>query len=535
MKARIITTIIAVLTVVCANATTFEVDGIWYTITSDQTVRLVPEPSASGSGTSFIIRNVYEGDIVIPETVAYNGVEYTVTEVENGTFKDSPKLTSVSVPATVIDLGETPFSACGKLNAITVAADNPAYTIVDDVLYDKAVTTLLGCPGMKNGAIVVPATVTTIARSAFHGCAHITSVDIPQTVNEVGRRAFCGCKQLTSISLPEGVTFIGDSTFYNCTAITSISLPSTLTSIGANAFYHCNLVKSLVLPDAVESIGDRAFNLCYGMTTITMPANLKRLGFRAFDNCNKLKSVSLSAMVTTIEDLAFCGCSDLRRIDVAPENSVYCSVDGVLFSKDMTTLVCCPAGKIGDYVVPTSVITIGEYGFYYCRSLQSIKLPMSLKTIQNHGFRFCSGLSTIVLPPALTTIQHDVFSQCTGLKSFVCYSPNVPDIIASTFTASNFNLPLYVPADAIDDYQNDVNWQKFASILPITSEVVDGIMGDTDNDGFVTVTDIMRTVNVVVGQTLGQFQWQRADMNFDGVISITDVIGIVNAVVGEAE
>ena len=58
-------------------------------------------------------------------------------------------------------------------------------------------------------------------------------------------------------------------------------------------------------------------------------------------------------------------------------------------------------------------------------------------------------------------------------------------------------------------------------------------MGDTDNDEFVTVTDIMRTVNVVVGQTPGNFLWQRADMNFDGNISITDVIGIVNAVVGE--
>ena len=126
MKTRFITSIIAILAFVSAKATTFEVNGIWYTVTSDQTVRLVPEPSASGSGTSFIIRNVYEGDIVIPETVTYDGVEYTVTEVENGTFKDSPKLTSVSVPATVIDLGETPFSACGKLNTITVAADKPA-------------------------------------------------------------------------------------------------------------------------------------------------------------------------------------------------------------------------------------------------------------------------------------------------------------------------------------------------------------------------------------------------------------------------
>ena len=533
VNSRILTTIIAILTVVCANATPFEVDGIWYSVTSDQTVCLVPEPSASGSGTSFIIRNVYEGDIVIPDKVSYNGTEYTVTAVENGTFKESPKLTSVSIPATVTELGETPFSACGKLTAITVAADNPAYTNVDGLLYDKAVTTLLACPGMKAGAVVVPSTVTTIAKSAFHGCASITSVDIPQAVNEVGSRAFCGCKKLTGIALPEGVTFIGDSTFYNCVALASLSLPETLTSIGANSFYHCNLLKSIVLPNAVEEIGDRAFNLCYGMTSISIPTNLKRLGYRAFDNCSKLKSVSLPATLTTIESLAFCGCSDLRRIDVAEENNVYRSVDGVLFNKDMTTLVCCPAGKIGDYVVPASVTTIGEYGFYYCRTLQNITLPVSLRTIENHGFRFCSSLKTIVLPPTITTIQHDVFSQCTGLKSFVCYSTDVPDIIASTFTASNYNVPLYVPEIAIEDYQNDVNWQKFASIQPIISELVPGLMGDTDNDGFVTVTDVMRAVNVVIGQTPGLFAWQNADMNFDGIITITDVIGIVNAVLGE--
>ena len=532
MKTRILTTIIAILTVVCANATPFEVDGIWYTITSDNTVCLVPMPS-SGSGTSFIIRNVYEGDIVIPESITYDNKEYTVTAVENGTFKESPKLTSVSIPASVIELGEAPFSACGKLTAITVAADNPAYTIVDGLLYDKAVTTLLACPGMKDGAVTVPSTVTTIAKAAFHGCASITSVNMPLSVNEVGSRAFCGCKSLTGVALPEGVTSVRDSMFYNCSAMSNLSLPSTVTSIGARAFYHCNQLRSVVLPDAVEDIDEYAFNLCYGMTSITMPANLKRIGYRAFDNCSKLYALSLPATLTTIETLAFGGCTELRRIDVAEDNNNFRSDEGVLFDKNMTTLICCPPRKTGNYTLPSSVTTIGEFGFYYCRSLKSISLPMSLKTIKNHGFRFCSALKTIVLPPSLTTIQYDAFSQCSELNSFVCYAPNVPEILASTFTANNFNVPLYVPEVALSNYQSDANWQKFATILPITSEQVDGLMGDTDNDGFVTVTDIMRTVNVVIGQTPGQFLWQRADMNYDGIISVTDVIGIVNVVLGE--
>ena len=146
-------------------------------------------------------------------------------------------------------------------------------------------------------------------------------------------------------------------------------MPQTLTSIGPNAFYHCNLLTSVVLPDAVEVIDEHAFNLCYGMRTIRMPNSLKRIAYRAFDNCSKLQAITIPATVTAIEDLVFCGCSDLRSIDVEEENTIYRSVDGVLFNKAMTTLVCCPAGKLGEYVVPTSVTTIGRYAFYYCRLL----------------------------------------------------------------------------------------------------------------------------------------------------------------------
>lgn len=533
MKTRIILTIIAFLTFISTEATTFEVENIWYTITSDQTVCLVIEPSASGSGTSFVMRKTYEGDIIIPETVTYEGTTYTVTAVENGTFMESPKLTSVSIPATVTDLGKTPFSACSKLNAITVAPENPAYTIVDGLLYDKAVTTLLACPGTKAGAITIPSTVSTIATAAFHGCASITSVDIPQAVNEIGARAFYGCKKLTSIVVPEGVPCVGDSMFYSCSSMTSVTLPQTITSIGANAFYHCNLLKTVALPDAVEEIHERAFNLCYSMTTVTTPANLKRIDYRAFDNCTKLKGFTLPASFTLLDSLAFCGCSEMRRIDVAEGNAVYSSVDGVLFNKDMTTLLCCPGGKLGDYVVPESVTTIDDYGFYYCRTLQSITLPYSLKTIGNHAFRFCSALKTIALPPTLETIAHDAFSQCPNIKSFLCYAPNVPDIVSSTFNANNYNVPLYVPYVALDDYQNAPYWQKFATILPISSDVVAGILGDANGDGEVTITDITVTVNAIIKQERNHFVWQMADMNFDGAITIADVTGIIDVVLGE--
>lgn len=533
MKTKVLLTVIALFIFVSSKGSIFEVDGMWYTITSNKTVCLVLESTSSGSGASFIIRKAYEGDIVIPEIVTYGGVEYTVTSVGDGTFKESPKLTSVSIPATVTELGEAPFSACGKLHTISVAPENPAYSIVDGLLYDKSVTTLLACPGTKTGDIIIPSTVTKIAKGAFHGCASITSVDIPQTVNSVGACAFNGCKKLTGIILPEGVPCVGDSMFYSCTSMTSVILPQSITSIGVNAFYNCNLLKSVTLPDAVEVINERAFNQCYGMTSITMPANLKRIAYRTFDNCSKLKAISIPAKLTLMESLAFCGCSDLRRIDVAEDNEVYCSVDGVVFDKAMTTLVCCPAGKLGDYIVPPSVTIIGEYSFYYCRLLQSIMLPLSLKTIKNHAFRFCSALKTIALPPKLSDIQHDAFSKCSSLKSFLCYSTTVPDVLSSTFNDNNYNVPLYVPQAAIAEYQNANFWQNFTSIQPISSEVVGGLLGDANSDGDVSIIDIMLTVDVILGQYDSQFAWQMVDMDFDGDISLADLLSIVSVILEE--
>lgn len=533
MKTKVLLTALIFFFFVGAKATTFEVGGIWYTITANQTVCLVPEPTASGSGASFTIRKVYEGDIVIPEVVSYGDMEYTVTAVKDGTFKESPKLTSVSIPATVKELGETPFSACGKLNTITVSQENSAYSTVDGLLYDKSVTRLIACPGTKTGDIVIPSTVTAIAKSAFHGCASITSVTIPQTVNSVGACAFNGCKKLTGIVLPEGVSCVGDSMFYSCTSMNSVTLPKTITYIGVNAFYHCNLIKSLTLPDAVEDIKERAFNLCYGLTSVKMSSNLRHLGYRAFDNCSKLKAITIPATLTTMDSLAFCGCSELRRIDVAEDNNFYCSDDGVVFDKSMTTLICCPAGKIGDYFVPSSVTTIGEFGFYYCRSLQSIILPISLVSIKSHAFRFCSALKTIALPPRLSNIHQDAFSKCSNLKSFLCYSTTVPTVLSSTFNANNYNIPLYVPKSAISEYQSAGCWQNFISIQPISSEIVEGLLGDANGDGEVSITDVMIAVNDIVGQNQSMFAWQMVDTNFDGEISFADVSSIVSMILRE--
>ena len=234
--------ILFVLALFCAQgwAKPFEADGIWYETTSTNTVRVVEEPVASGEGTSFSFRKCYEGDITIPETVTSGGNTYSVVAVKDGTFRESAKLTSVTIPATLTDLGNAPFADCPRLASIAVAEDNPSFAIVDGLLCDKAVAMLIACPGTAEGDVAVPSTITTLATSAFHGCANITSITLPEGVTSIGKHAFQGCAQLITVNLPEGITTISDSTFYYCSALTDITIPTTVTSIGVKAFYHCN-------------------------------------------------------------------------------------------------------------------------------------------------------------------------------------------------------------------------------------------------------------------------------------------------------
>lgn len=516
------------------KAETFEVNGIWFEQMTEQEVMVVPEPSSSsGSGTSFDIRNYYEGDILIPQNVVYQDIEYTVTAVKEATFSDSRKLTSVSIPATIRNLGDAPFANCPQLSTITLSPDNADYSLVDGLLYNKSVTTLIACPGAFTQPVTLPSSVSTIATSAFCGCANLTEISIPHSVTAIGKHAFEGCKSLTALFLPQGITAIPDSAFYYCSSLKEMMLPESVTSIGKRAFYQCNKISSIVLPDVVETIDDYAFGLCSGLSSLQLSSSLKTIGYRAFENCSKLKRMDIPAQVSEIGVWAFVGCSGLTTIKVDERNLSFSSLDGVLYDKERKTLRCYPCAKQGDFTMPASVTTIGEYGFYACRYLRSLVLSASLTTIKEGAFRLCSSLQRITLPAGLQSWGENVFVACSALQAIVYYADTPPEISASTFTSSNYNVPLYVLNRAIDDYKNAPCWSQFATILAIDGTVVDGLLGDVNNDGSINMTDVTIVINYILGKEVSDFNWQVGDMNFDGFINMSDVTCIISLILGK--
>ena len=238
--------------------------------------------------------------------------------------------------------------------------------------------------------------VTSIGEDAFKGCSGLTSIELPSGVTSIGKNAFYGCSALTSIEIPSGVTSIGDGAFQGCSGLTSIELPSGLTSIENYAFYGCSALTSIEIPSGVTSIWSYTFSGCSSLTSIEIPSGL-----------------------TNISEAAFKRCSALTSINVSLDNPSYCSLDGVLYSKDKSVIYAYPAGKTdSSYRIHESTISIREGCFYGCSSLLSIEFPDMLEYIGIEAFRNCIGLTSILLPERkLERIGMAAFRGCSGLES----------------------------------------------------------------------------------------------------------------------
>ena len=517
----------------------FDSDGISYAILSmdDRTVAVTD----------------YTGDseaVSIPQQVTYEGTTYTVTIIGSSAFSHCAGLTSVTIPNSVTEIGQWAFYSCSNLTDIIVDPENPSYCSIDGVLYDKEVSILIKCPEGKKGSLTAPGSVTTIGNEAFRDCIGLTSVTIPNSVTGIELYAFLGCLNLTDIivdpenpsycsidgvlydkevsvlikcpegkkgdlTIPNSVTTIGDNTSRDCKGLTSVTIPSSVKTIGNGAFAYCTGLTSVTIPNSIMTIGNDAFWECKRLTSVTIPSSVKTIGNSAFAYCTGLTSVTIPSSVKTIGNGAFLACSNLTDIIVDSENSSYCSIDGILYDKEVSVLINCPGKKEGEPTIPGSVTAIGDNAFSFCAGLTSVTIPNSVKTIGNEAFSACTGLALATIPNSVTTIGDFAFLGCTELTSVTipnsvttigigafAYCTKLAtiycEILEPFFCDPQFPVEviedaiLYVPTGCKTKYETIATWNSFKHIEEKTFSGVDNTPDDRAarilvSDGSLTV------------------------------------------------
>ena len=236
---------------------------------------------------------------------------------------------------------------------------------------------------------------------------------------------------------------------YNKTLI-SVTIPSTTTSIDTGAFRDCPNLSSVVLSTTLTVINDNAFQGCSSLTSVNLPNSLAKIGRLAFLRTG-LTSVYIYNSVTYIDLYAFSTCPNLKTITVESSNAAYCSYNGALFNKAMTTFIQYPAGStIENFIVPSTVNTINYESFARCeKNPVSITIPASVTTIKPWAFAYNKSLKSIIMlnPTPLTgsAMGEDVFKYI------------------------NTSCILCVPNGSKTAYQTALQWQNFTTIIDATT------------------------------------------------------------------
>ena len=407
---------------------TVMVDGINYTVNLDTYEAAVkPLPGIEE----------YEGTVIVPEQISFRDKDYTVTGIGVAAFKDCANLDSIVLPATLEYIDDEAFYGCSGLEEFICLAVTPP---------------TVGTQAFE-GIIQANTTGFVPDMHDYYAVLGWEALNLNSKISQVidGINYWLKLQDYSAgVCSPEGETkYTGDIVIP--ASVSLLSIPFDVKRIEHGAFsrdYNSSdeNLTSVTMPEGLEYIGPYAFSGSDGITAVTIPATVTTIDEGAFMNTD-IAEVTVPASVSVLGQAVFSRCDNLTAINVAEANTDYCSVDGVLFTKDMKTLIAFPkhrAASIENYVytVPEGVETLAYSAFDECQDMAHLVLPATLTNVEDYAFR------------------------TADIDTMTCKALTPPTATGYAFFWFNRGYcPLFVQFESIDDYTLADEWKEFSSIL----------------------------------------------------------------------
>lgn len=432
----------------------------------------------------------------------------TLQTIGNEAFRDSKMKGTLTIPASVTNIGYGITSGCSAIESITVANGNTTYESgSSNAIIKKAspATLVAGCINtvipntvkvigklalsyINTETITIPEGVETLANQALAGCRYLTTINIPSTLNSIEEYALSYCRAVSSITvasgnttyespdncnaiieksthklimgcknttIPEGVTTIGSDAFYNVTEMEEITLPSTLAQVDNQAFYNCTGIKKITCLSTTPP----TINAAYSFSGITKSEVDVYVPAGCLEAYTANYAWNLFHLIAS-EPCEYAGeigesfswtvnrCTGELTITGSGEMPYFSSEEDVPWKdkKDVIT----------DITIPNNIETISQYAYSNCPNLETVtfEAPSQVREIGYEAFANCSKLTEITLPESLTNLDPNAFYGCDNLANLAFKSTTPP------FTEA-LNLPYGItityPDGSDDAYVNNAN------------------------------------------------------------------------------
>lgn len=336
-------------------------------------------------------------------------------------------------------VGVYAFAYDAKLGSIT-NFENTSVSQIADCMF-------LECSSIYE--ITLPSTIIAVGDGAFSGCLKLASIDLSKTKTAtIGAKGFAYCENLSTIQLPSTLTIIDEAAFIEDKNLRSVqNLEKTIVStINKNAFLECKNLSSVKLPQTLSTLGESSFEGCSNLTAVSGFENtaVKILEARTFANCSSLLTLSPARGLTEIKSEAMIGCSVLRNLDTLSTTKV--TKIGVRALKDTAGLTSIS--------LPTSTfVSFGQNSFENSgiQKINNLKNCSKFKSFGASSF-MNSGLKEIEFPNCSFTIEANAFKNCTSLAKATFNSKTAPSAQETSFEGTTSALQVYIPNGSIDSY-----------------------------------------------------------------------------------